>query len=76
MSKYGRPQKILRPSGYYITIYVLTCVHLHICIHAARATGTQEIESERYRDRDVRLFRSTPRVPWRQQPARPRIKVL
>ena len=28
------------------------------------------------RDRDVELFRSTPRVPWRQQPARPRIKVL
>ena len=28
--------------------------------------------SERY----VELFCSTPRVPWRQQPARPRIKVL
>ena len=24
---------------------------------------------------DVELFCSTPRVPWRQQPARPRIKV-
>ena len=28
-------------------------MHLRIRIHAARATGTQEIESERYRDRDV-----------------------
>ena len=38
------------------------CVHLRIRIHAARATGTREIESERYRDRDVELFCSTPRV--------------
>ena len=60
MSKYGTPQ-ILRLSGFYIT---------------ARATGTQEIEGERHRDRDVELFCSTPSVPWRQQPARPRIKVL
>ena len=58
--------EILRPSVHY---YVLTCVHLRIRRHAARATGTQEIESERYRDRDVELFCSAPREPWRQQPA-------
>ena len=52
--------------------YVFTRVY----IHAARATGTQEVENERYRGRDVELFCSTPRVPWRQQPAQPRIKVL
>ena len=62
--------KILRPSGYYITI------RFDVYKHAARATGTQEVENERYRGRNVELFCSTPRVPWRQQPAQPRIKVL
>ena len=43
-----------------------------------RATGTQEIKSECYwyRDRDVELFCSTPHVPWLQEPARLKIKVL
>ena len=42
---------------------------------ARYCTGTQEIESECYPHRDVELFCSTPRVPWRQQPAQRRIKV-
>ena len=67
---------VAQDRSYRSVVPVLTCVHLRIRIHAARATGTQEIESERYRDHDVELFCSTPRVPWRQQPARPRIKVL
>ena len=52
--------KILRPSGYYITTFWRAYVYM------LRATGTQEIESERYCDRDVELFCSTPHVPWRQ----------
>ena len=67
-------------SKYYaladITLLRFDVLHLRIHIHAARAAGTQEIESERYRDCDVELFCSTPCVPWRQQPARPRIKVF
>ena len=45
-----------------------------IYTRCACATGTQEVENERYRSSNVELFCSTPRVPWRQQPAQPRIK--
>ena len=48
----------------------------HTYTYCALRVPGQEIESERDRDRDVKLFCSTPRVPWRQQPARPRLKVL
>ena len=61
-------------SKYYaladITLLRFDVRALRIRIHAARATGTRGMESECYRDRDVELFCSTPRVPWRQQPAR------
>ena len=75
MSKYGRPKKYALAD---ITLlrFDVRAFAAYVYMHAARAVGTQEIESERYRDRDVELFCSTPRVPWRQQPARPRIKVL
>ena len=57
----------------YYALADITLLHFDAC---ARATGTQDLENERYHGRDVELFCSTPRVPWRQQPARPRIKVL
>ena len=56
----ARYVEILRPSGYYITTFC------RAYIHAARATGTQEIENERYHGRNVELFCSTPRVPPQQ----------
>ena len=53
----------------------ITFLRFDVYTCSARATGTHEIEGERFCDRDVALFCSTPCVPWRQQPARPRIKV-
>ena len=66
-------------SKYYaLTDITLLRFDVRIIVHAARAppVHTQEIKSERYRDCDVELFCSSPRVPWCQQPARPRIKLL
>ena len=75
MSKYGRPQKYYALADITLLRFdVRAFAHTHIC--CARYGYPGDDESERYRDRDVELFCSTPRVPWRQQPARPRIKVL
>ena len=72
------PNTAERKNSKYYALADITLLRFDVraFAHTARATGTQEIDSECYRDRDVELFCSTPRVPWRQQPVRPRIKVL
>ena len=63
MSKYGRPQK-------YYALADITLLRFdvrafaHTYVYMLRALRVPR--SERY----VELFCSTPRVPWRQQPAR------
>ena len=73
MSKYGRPQKYYALAD--ITLLRFD-VRAYVPIHAAYATSTREKGSKRYGNRDVEVFCSTPRVPWLQQPARQRIKVI
>ena len=50
----------------------LLCFDLYTCCACYRYPRDRECKC----DRDVALFCGMPRVPWCQQPARPRIKVL